>query len=205
MNIKETMDGDRMTSRDVPIAALLGAAGLVTLAIATRSSRRGTSNAGRSHQPAPRAALAAYLHDHLTGADAATEVVERLGRACAGTPHGRLFESLHQRFLHERRVAEGLLSDLDESHGSAKRAAGRVAGKALRSVLGSATDDFSLFQALEGLAVGVQGKRCMWRALQAVRPPLRASLAELEADAVKQWDEIEVHRLAIATTVFDAR
>ena len=193
-----------MTSRDVPMA-LVGAAGLVALAVATRSRRRGTTNDGRGPQPAHRAALTAYLHNHLSGADAAIEVVARLGRTCAGTPQARLFESLHRRFLHDRRVVEGLLSDLNESHGSAKRAAGRAAGKALRLVLGSTPDDLRLLQALEGLAIGVQGKRSMWRALQTVRPPLRASLAELEADAVKQWDEIEVHRLAIATTVFDAR
>jgi hypothetical protein len=193
-----------MTSKDAPVA-IAGAVGLVALAVAARSHRRGATDAGRAQQPDPRAALAAYFHDHLTGADAATQVVQQLERACAGTPQGRLFESLHQRFLRERRVVEGLLSDLGESHGWAKRAAGRAAGKALRAMGGGATDDLSLFQALEGLAVGVQGKRCMWRALQRVRPPLRAPLEALEADAVSQWEQIEASRLAIVPTVFSMR
>ena len=193
-----------MTSKDAPIA-ILGAVGLVALAVATRSNRRATIHAGRARRPDPSRALAAYFHDHLTGAEAATQVVKRLERACAGRPQGRLFESLHQRFLHERRVVEGLLTDLGESHGSAKRAAGGIAGKALRAVVGGATDDLSLFQALEGLAVGVQGKRCMWRALQTVRPPLRAPLEALESDALEQWQEIEACRLAIAPAVFSMR
>ena len=195
---------DRTTSSNAPVA-ILGGVGLIALAVFSRSIGRRPTDGKPGQQPDPRAALTAYLHDHLMGADAAIQVVDRLKRVCAGTPEGRLFASLHQRFIQERRVVEGLLSELGESRGSAKRVGARVAGHALRTIVSRAHDELSRFHALEGLAVGVQGKRCMWRALQAVDPPLRASLEILEADALKQWEEIEVCRLAIAARVFGLR
>lgn len=192
---------DRRTHGEARVA-ILAAVGLIGLATAGQSVRR-RRNAGRGHQPEPRRALTAYLHDHLAGADAAIQAVDRLRHAHAGSREGTLFASLYERFLEDRGIVEGLLFDLNASSRSAKRAVGQLAGKALRVAAGRATDDLSLFYALEGLAAGVQGKRCMWRALQTVEPPLRAPLRTLEADAVKQWEEIETCRLRLAARLFD--
>jgi hypothetical protein len=46
--------------------------------------------------------------------------------------------------------------------------AGRATGNALRVVAGGTPGDLSLFRTLETLAMGVQGKRCLWRAAQAL-------------------------------------
>jgi hypothetical protein len=62
------------------------------------------------------------------------------------------------------------------------------------------------FRTLEALAIGVQGKRCLWRAAPALvalpHPPGRRSFAELEADAVRQWETIERHRLSLVPDTF---
>jgi hypothetical protein len=191
-----------MTRDDAPVA-LLAALGLIALAMASRS----TGPISRAHRKPrdPHVSLTGYLHDHLMGADAATEVVDRLRRSHAGTPVGVLFESLYRRFVRDRSVVEGLLSDLDASPRSVKRAMGGAAGKALQAMTGGAIDDLSLFQALEGLAIGVQGKRCMWRALQDVEPPLNAPLTTLESDAVRQWEAIERCRRPLAASLFSGR
>ena len=188
---------DRMTQAGV-VAVVAGAT-------AAALHRRRSAKAGRGRKHDARAALTAYLHDHLTGADAATQLVDRLQRTYGGTPMATLFASLHRRFLAERHEVETLLSDLGASRFSAKRAVGSAAGQVLRVVTGTARDRLTLFQSLEGLAIGVQGKRCMWRALQAVEPPLRAPLGTLEADAVKQWEEIERCRLELAASVLGER
>jgi len=47
---------------------------------------------------------------------------------------------------------------------------------------------------LEGLSIGVQGKRCMWRALQNITTPGGMDFVALEAKAVRQWDAIEDRR-----------
>ena len=77
---------------------------------------------------------------------------------------------------------------------------------ALRVVAGGAPGDLSLFRTLEALAIGVQGKRCLWRAAQALvalpHPPGRRSFVELEADAVRQWETIERHRRSLVPRTF---
>jgi hypothetical protein len=67
--------------------------------------------------------------------------------------------------------------------------------------------DLSLFRTLEGLAVGVQGKRCLWRTLQnlpALSTGRGMNFAELGAMAVRQWDAIEKHRRALMVRTFSA-
>ncbi|MCA1650403.1 MAG: hypothetical protein LC753_09015 [Acidobacteria bacterium] len=84
--------------------------------------------------------------------------------------------------------------------------AGRATGSALGVVAGGAPGDLSLFRALEALAIGVQGKRCLWRAAQALvafpHPPGHRSFVELEADAVGQWETIERHRRSVVPRTF---
>ena len=79
-------------------------------------------------------------------------------------------------------------------------------GVPFASVAGGAPGDLSLFRTLEALAIGVQGKRCLWRAAQALvalpHPPGRRSFVELEADAVRQWETIERHRRSLVPATF---
>jgi hypothetical protein len=68
--------------------------------------------------------------------------------------------------------------------------------------------DLSLLRTFEALAVGVRGKRCMWRALQTLRSvPSTAqgmNFVELEAKAVRQWEAIEERRRALVERTFSA-
>ena len=149
---------------------------------------------------------ATYLRDHLAGADTAIQMVQGLGDAYQGGPEGALFESLHEQFREDRGVVEGMLAELGYTSRSAKRLAGRATGRSLRVVAGGAPGDLSLFRTLEALAIGVQGKRCLWRTAQALvalpHPPGRRSYAELEADAVRQWETIEQHRRSFVPNTF---
>ena len=114
---------------------------------------------------------------------------------------GALFESLSEEFREDRGVVEGILAELGYTSRSTKRLAGRATGNVLRAVAGGAPGDLSLFRTLEALAIGVQGKRCLWRAAQALvglaHPAGRRSFVDLEADAVRQWETIERHRRLI--------
>jgi hypothetical protein len=153
-----------------------------------------------------RKAFVTYLRDHLAGADTAIQVVQGLTDAYRGIPEGALFESLYHEFREDRGVA--ILSELRYTSRSTKRLAGRATGNALRVVAGGAPGDLSLFRTLEALAIGVQGKRCLWRAAQALvglpHPPGRRSFVELEADAVRQWKTIERHRRSVVRGTFSA-
>jgi hypothetical protein len=113
---------------------------------------------------------------------------------------------LYERFREDRSIIEGILAALGYTSLSVKRVAGRATGSALRTVAGGPPGGLSLFRTLEALAIGVQGKRCLWRAAQALgslpHPPGRRSFAELEADAVRQWEAIERHRRSLVSLTF---
>jgi hypothetical protein len=185
-----------------PILGALGALGLTIAFVALRRSKPSQGDQDRDK----RKALATYLRDHLAGADTAIQVVQGLRDAYRGSPEGILFGSLYDQFREDRGVVEGILAELGYTSRSTKRLAGRATGNALRVVAGGAPGDLSLFRTFEALAIGVQGKRCLWRAAQALvglpHPPGRRSFVELEADAVGQWETIERHRRSVVPGTF---
>ena len=193
---------DTTRSNAGPILGALGAVGLTIAFVALRRSKPRQEDQDLSK----RKAFATYLRDHLAGADTAIQVVQGLRDAYRGGPEGTLFESLYDEFREDRGVVEGILAELGYTSRSTKRLAGRATGNALRAVAGGAPGDLSLFRTLEALAIGVQGKRCLWRAAQALiglpHPPGRRSFAELEADAVRQWETIERHRRSVVPGTF---
>ena len=143
-----------------PIVGTLGALGLSIAFVALRRSkpRQGDQDLNK------RKAFATYLRDHLAGADTAIQVVQGLRDAYRGGPEGTLFESLYDQFREDRGVVEGILTELGYTSRSTKRLAGLATGNALRVVAAGAPGELSLFRTLEALAIGVQGKRCLWRA-----------------------------------------
>jgi hypothetical protein len=159
-----------------------------------------------NHVADKRNALATYLRDHLAGADTAIQMVQGLTEAYRGGSQAALFKSLYEQFREDRSVVEGILTELGFTSRSAKRLAGRATGSGLGVVAGGAPGDLSLFRTLEALAIGVEGKRCLWRAAQRLaalpHPPGRRSFVELEADAVRQWEAIEQHRCSLVSRTF---
>ena len=198
-----TQDGSTRSDAG-PLLGALGALGLTLAFVARRGSKHRQSD-GTGDK---RKALATYLRDHLAGADTAIQTVQGLSDAYRGGSEGALFESLREQFREDRGVVEGMLAELGYTSRSAKRLAGRATGSALRVVAGGAPGDLSLFRTLEALAIGVQGKRCLWRAAQALvglpHPLGRRSFVELEADAVRQWETIERHRRSLVPVTFGA-
>jgi hypothetical protein len=174
--------------------------GLGVAAVAYGRDRSARRNGGASTK---RGALAAYLRQHLTGADAAIQIVGRLRLTHAGSQEGRLFASLFDEFREERDVVRLLLEQVGASPTSVKRLVGQASNAA-----DGEPGDLSLFRTLERLSIGVQSKRCMWRALESLlgeQPiPSTRSLGGLEAMAVRQWDAIEERRRALVGATFPA-
>jgi hypothetical protein len=180
--------------------ALLGAAtvavGLTTWLV--RPARRASPSTRR------RQALIAYLRDHLSGSDVAVAVVHRLvstGHSAADRP---LFQRLAKEFEEDRSVVRAVLNELGASGRSIKRAAGVASGAMLSVTAGGVPDELSLLRTLEALSIGVQGKRCMWRALQNLTAPSGMDLVDLEAKAIRQWEAIEDRRCDLVARTFSA-
>src|SRR6185503_10150340 len=165
------------------LGAVAATAGLT--AYLARPARRPRTSA-RDH------ALISYLHDHLSASEVALPVVDRLVWAAQSREDATLFRRLFNEFDEDRAVVLTLLTGLGASGRPVKRGEPR---------------DLSLLRTLEALAIGVQGKRCLWRTLQNLRTVpstvLGMSFVELEAKAVRQWEAIEARRRALAALTFD--
>jgi hypothetical protein len=199
---------DGMT-RGSGTAPILGALGMVGLAAVALARRRSSPNGRRRPRSDKQAAWIDYLRDHMAGANAAIQVVDRMREAYRGQREGLLFASLYEQFQDDRAVVVELLAALRASRTpSVKRMAGHATGALLEKIAGGRRGDLSLFRTLEALAIGVQGKRCLWRAAQVVAGPLRPAgrrtFIELEADAVNQWEAIEQLRRSLAPHTFVA-
>ena len=150
----------------------------------------------RPRTNAPERNLASYLMDHLMGSDAALTIVTRLALSREGTPEGVLFGTLKREFEGERNIVRSVLKQMGSPSVSVKRAAGYASGAVLQAVAGGDDGSLALFRTLESLLIGVQGKRCLWRALQALELELEESsnFSTLEGQALGQWERIEALR-----------
>ena len=184
-------------------AAPLAIAGIVAVAaLATYLARPARRSRAADEK---RQSLAAYLRDHLGGADAAIHVVRRLAATHEGTADGRLFRQLAEEFEQDRATVRALLAQLGASARSPKRVAARASAALLGFTAGGTPGQLSLLRTLEALAIGIQGKRCMWRALQTLdtaRSTTQINPVELEAKALRQWEAVEGRRRVLAAMTF---
>jgi hypothetical protein len=191
---------------DLVVMGAVGAVALILAARAVPARRPPGGLAQRTNEKDCRGSLAAYLREHLTGSDAATRIVARLRRTHEGTREGALFRRLHEEFQDEREIVRGLLAEQGFSSRSVKRLAGQLGGLLFQNAGDGPRGDPALFRTLEALAIGVQGKRSLWRTLQTLGhgrstfEPQR--FTRLESQAVAQWEAIEECRRLLAPLTF---
>ena len=149
--------------------------------------------------------LLTYLGDHAAGAAGAIDVLSSLVRRHRGTRTGAVLRNLLDEIRADDRTLRAFASTVGANGPRPKRLFGKAAGKLTRARLGSlagTNQPFALFEALEMLAIGILGKRSLWRALGEVadaRPEVRRlDLPELEARAEEQFARVEALRLETA-------
>jgi hypothetical protein len=153
----------------------------------------------------PRASkyLATYLNDHLAGATMGTELARRAASENAETPLGALLAELAEEIAEDRESLRELMKMLGVRADRKKVAAGWTAEKAGRlkpnaQLLGYSP--LSPLIELEALALGIEGKRLLWRSLQTIADEhgLPADrLDELAARARRQRDRVRRRRIAL--------
>src|SRR5436190_11587449 len=114
--------------------------------------------------------LATYLSDHLAGAVVALELLEHLGNVHAGTELAAFFARLREDILADRAELESLTGRAGGSTGTVRAAVAWLGEKAARLKLrmdDAAGGDFRLLEAVELVAIGIDGKRALWLALAA--------------------------------------
>jgi hypothetical protein len=151
--------------------------------------------------------LSTYLNDHLAGSIGAVAMVERAIEENAGTLLGRRLEEILKEIKKDQAVLQDLIERVGAKENPLKKAGAWLAEKAGRVKLGGTGDpgELARLEVLETLAMGMQGKRALWRALRVVvnkHPILRdLDLDLLERRAVEQHDRVEEWRLEAAREV----
>jgi hypothetical protein len=148
-------------------------------------------------------AIDVYLNDHLAGATLGCDLAEQIQARAAGTPLSEVMAPLVVQIDEDRQTLIGLMQRLDSSPNPVKQAGAWVTEKASRVKFAGVTSgepELGRFQALESLALGVQGKLSLWEALAQVadqHPELASiNLPDLTRRAQRQYEILERERLA---------
>ena len=154
--------------------------------------------------------LATYLNDHLSGAQIAVQLLE----AMQDQNDEQEFRQFASVLLPEIQADDLTLRHIAEKIGSGPSTVKQVGGwlleKAARLKLGhTGSKNFELFESMELLALGIQGKLALWKALQ-VASSLDPRLREYDFEtlirrAQQQYGDAENHRLILAQTVLSPK
>ncbi|MBK5229239.1 MAG: hypothetical protein JJE05_12145 [Actinobacteria bacterium] len=155
--------------------------------------------------------LAIYLNDHLAGSVAGIELAKRAAGNHEGTPVGEFLEQLVIDIDEDRAALEAIMDELGVRKDLLKDAAAWMAEKVGRLKLNGKIIGYSPLShlvELEGLALGVEGKLSLWRALQEVEddyPALaNADLERLAGRAKAQREGLERFRREAAAACLSA-
>ena len=155
--------------------------------------------------------LAIYLNDHLAGATGALELLTHLEEAHTTKAVGPFLAQLHADIEADRQELEHLMARLDITVSGVRKVSAWLGEKAAQLKLqldDQADGTLHLFEGLEALLVGIEGKRGLWRAL-AVASGAMPELQGVDYDhlaqrAQEQHDRVEVMRLDTAKEALTA-
>jgi hypothetical protein len=144
--------------------------------------------------------LDSYLNDHLAGSISALELIEHWAEAHKGEPLGNFFLEIEREIKADQDTLRDVMRSLGVEESRLRQAGAWVAEKVGRARLMIAGDEpasLGLVLTLEGLVMGVTGKKLLWRTLAAAKlAPLNGyDFEALQRQAEQQIDRIETERM----------
>jgi hypothetical protein len=148
--------------------------------------------------------LDAYLNDHLAGAVAALELIEHRREEYKDKPVGKLFESLKADIDADKETLREVMRSLGIEESTVRQTGAWAAEKVARARLKIAGDESGLVLALEGLIMGISGKRMLWRSLAVANVPKTSKwdFEQLQRRAEDQIERAETERIRAAQRAF---
>jgi hypothetical protein len=145
--------------------------------------------------------IATYLNDHLAGATAGIEIAQHLIDNADPSTKERL-SPVKTAIEEDHQTLKSLMKDLGIEESTLRKAAGWLSEKVTELKLGvddEGDGEFKVFEALELLSLGIEGKRCLWRALAAASvSPDGLDLDSLILRAEEQRSVVETLRIGSA-------
>jgi len=152
-----------------------------------------------------REGLITYLNDHLAGSVAALELLDHLIRLQSGTAGERALEAVRTEVEEDQQKLQSLLHEVGGKESRVRQAAAWLTeklGQAKLRLDDPGSGGLQLLEALEALALGIQGKAALWRALAVasahLSPVRQQDFAALEARAQDQFRRVDRLRLQTA-------
>jgi uncharacterized protein YheU (UPF0270 family) len=147
-----------------------------------------------------------YLNDHLAGSVAAIELLDEVIEHHSEDRFGKIFCDWRGDIRVDQETLRNLIRKLGAEESAIRKAGAWVAEKFSRIKIGDVDDSAGLLQALEALALGITGKRLLWRSLGAIAQNFAAlqgtDFGELEKRAQDQFERVETLRLEMAREAF---
>jgi hypothetical protein len=157
--------------------------------------------------------LGTYLNDHLGGSMGGLETIEHCIDVIDEEPMRAELERLREEIREERDVLTELIERFEFRQNFLKSTAGWISEKAARLKVGTGSSEphrvaFRMMEHLESLAVGITGKRSMWKLLMNILPgdPRLSGidLNNLLQRADDQFERVDRMRLQLAREAFRA-
>jgi len=152
-------------------------------------------------------ALDSYLNDHLAGSVGALELLEHWAHLHQGKPLGAFFSEIDAEVRADQNTLRNVMNSLGIKESNVRKAgawAAEKVGRARLMIAGAESDSLGLVLTLEGLLLGIVGKKLLWRALAAANL-LQLSgydFEGLERRAEQQIEQIEMQRVRAAQEAF---
>ena len=144
--------------------------------------------------------LGSYLNDHLAGSVSALELIEHWAHLHDGKPLGVFFSQIETEIRADQNVLRDLMRRLGVEESSLRQAgawAAEKVGRVRLMIAGGEQGSLGLVLTLEGLIMGIVGKKLLWRSL-AVANLLQLSAYDFEGlrrRAEQQIEQIEAQRV----------
>src|SRR3954452_24640932 len=150
--------------------------------------------------------LDSYLNDHLAGSISALELIAHWVEVHKGEPLGSFFVETEREIKADQDTLRDVMRSLGVEESKVRKAGAWAAEKLGRARLMIAGDEpgrLGLVLTLEGLIMGVTGKKLMWVALAAAKLPALNSynFEQLQQRAEQQVERIEAQPISAVRQV----
>ena len=151
--------------------------------------------------------LDSYLNDHLAGSISALEIIDHWAEAHKGEPLGSFFVQTEKEIKADQQTFRDIMRTLRVKESNVRKAgawAAEKVGRARLIIAGNEPGSLGLVLTLEGLIMGITGKKLMWAALAAAKlPPLNTyNFERLQRRAEQQIERLEAERISAVCEAF---
>src|SRR5205823_11075903 len=141
-----------------------------------------------------------YLNDHLAGSISALELIAHWVQLHKGESLGSFFAEIEGEIKADQETLRDVMRNLGVEESKVRKAgawAAEKVGRARLIIAGDEPGSLGLVLTLEGLIMGVTGKKLLWRALAAANLPQLSDydFEELQRHARQQIERIEAERI----------